>query len=78
MVVLRHLYEDLGGVDAFNLSPNWFASSNLAIDQGPIVVMIEESSLKPALGLVHRLRGDPLGLRRLGFDSPALDNAVAT
>lgn len=41
MVVLRHLYEDLGGVDAFNLSPNLFASSNLAIDQGPIVVMIE-------------------------------------
>lgn len=28
-------------VDAFNLDNIWVANSNLAIDQGPIIVMIE-------------------------------------
>ncbi len=47
--VFRHLYVDLGPRiwgpfgfhDAFNLDQNWVSSSFLAIDQGPIVVMIE-------------------------------------
>ena len=46
---LKHFYRDLGGqlwgnfgfYDAFNQLQNWVASSYLAIDQGPIVVMIE-------------------------------------
>lgn len=41
----RHLGERLWGIygfyDAFNLNQNWFANSYLAIDQGPIVAMIE-------------------------------------
>ncbi|MCK4960741.1 MAG: hypothetical protein KAT00_15115, partial [Planctomycetes bacterium] len=51
MLALRHYYEDLGGslwgtygfLDAFNLNedPDWYSSTYLAIDQGPIVVMIE-------------------------------------
>lgn len=49
MQVLRHLYEDMGDkvfgkygfIDAFNETENWYAESHLAIDQGPIVVMIE-------------------------------------
>jgi len=49
MRVLRHLYENLGDliwgrygfIDAFNMSRNWFADSNLAINQAPIVVMVE-------------------------------------
>lgn len=40
-----YLHDDLWGTygfkDAFNLDEEWFASSYLAIDQGPIVVMIE-------------------------------------
>ena len=35
------LWGDYGFYDAFNLSSGWFAGSYLAIDQGPIVVMIE-------------------------------------
>ncbi|MEI9918187.1 MAG: glucoamylase family protein [Bacteroidota bacterium] len=35
------LWGDYGFKDAFNLSSAWFADSYLAIDQGPIVVMIE-------------------------------------
>lgn len=46
---LRHFYHALGPrlwgefgfKDAFNLDRGWFADSYLAIDQGPIVVMIE-------------------------------------
>ena len=46
---LRHFYRvqgqrlwgQYGFFDAFNLKQNWFASSYLAIDQGPIVAMIE-------------------------------------
>lgn len=49
MDVLRHLYRDRGDkvwghygfYDAFNLKLNWYASSYLAIDQGPIIAMIE-------------------------------------
>jgi len=49
LAALRHFYrvrgEQLWGqygfYDAFNLEENWFASSYLAIDQGPIVAMIE-------------------------------------
>ena len=35
------LWGDYGFYDAFNLPSRWFASSYLAIDQGPIIVMIE-------------------------------------
>ncbi len=46
---LKHFYRDHGAqlwgkygfYDAFNLDEDWFASSYLAIDQGPIVCMIE-------------------------------------
>jgi hypothetical protein len=49
MAALKHFYRDRGDklwgkygfYDAFNLGRNWYASSYLAIDQGPIVVMIE-------------------------------------
>ncbi|HLP96796.1 MAG TPA: glucoamylase family protein [Saprospiraceae bacterium] len=49
LAALRHFYrvrgERLWGVygfyDAFNLNQNWYAPSYLAIDQGPIVVMME-------------------------------------
>lgn len=49
MAALRHFYRNLGektwGVygfyDAFNQTKNWYATSYLAIDQGPIVAMIE-------------------------------------
>ncbi|MFY7651996.1 MAG: glucoamylase family protein, partial [Chitinophagaceae bacterium] len=49
MRALRHFYQELGPQiwgkygfkDAFNLTKNWVAESYLAIDQGPIVVMIE-------------------------------------
>lgn len=49
MAAIRHFYYDLGGrlwgeygfYDAFNPTAGWVASSYLAIDQGPIILMIE-------------------------------------
>ncbi|RED96178.1 glucoamylase family protein [Marinoscillum furvescens] len=49
MAAIRHFYYIMGDelwgeygfYDAFNVTENWTASSYLAIDQGPIVIMIE-------------------------------------
>ncbi|MOA02999.1 hypothetical protein D3C78_1224800 [compost metagenome] len=49
MKALKHFYYDLGDKiwgeygfsDAFSEEKNWYATSYLAIDQGPIVVNIE-------------------------------------
>lgn len=35
------IWKEYGFVDAFKLSDPWFANSFLAIDKGPIIVMIE-------------------------------------
>ncbi|MFC1603786.1 glucoamylase family protein [Planctomycetota bacterium] len=37
----ENLWGPFGFFDAFNLSENWFAPGCIAIDQGPIVIMIE-------------------------------------
>jgi len=36
-----NLWGPFGFVDAFNLTQNWFAPGYIAIDQGPIIIMIE-------------------------------------
>ncbi len=49
MAALKHFYQNLGDriwgnfgfFDAFNQEANWYATSYLAIDQGPIIDMIE-------------------------------------
>ncbi|MGY0038603.1 glucoamylase family protein [Pedobacter sp. NJ-S-72] len=49
MKALKHFYFDLGDkiwseygfVDGFSEEHNWYAKSHLAIDQGPIICMIE-------------------------------------
>jgi hypothetical protein len=66
------LWRDYGFVDAFCETRDWVADTHLAIDQGPIVVMIENYRT----GLLWRLfMSCPEirhGLRRLGFESPHL------
>jgi hypothetical protein len=80
MQALRHFYNDLGDkiwseygfIDAFNETKNWYANSHLAIDQGPIIVMIENHRS----GLLWKLfMGIPeiqRGLKKLGFQSPQI------
>lgn len=66
-----YLYDDLWGPygfkDAFNFDENWFADSYIAIDQGPIVVMIE--NYRSALLWEVFMRNEEVhrGLERLGF-----------
>ncbi|MHA4894459.1 glucoamylase family protein [Pedobacter sp. PWIIR3] len=80
MKALKHFYFDLGDkiwskygfVDAFSEEHNWYAKSHLAIDQGPIIVMIENYRS----GLLWKLfMSNPdiqAGLSKLGFESPIL------
>lgn len=39
--VVKGLWNQYGFVDAFNLTANWFDTEYLGIDQGPIVIMLE-------------------------------------
>jgi hypothetical protein len=78
MQALRHFYEQLGDkiwseygfVDAFNETQNWYASSHLAIDQGPIVVMIENHRSGLLWNLFMSCPEIQRGLKKLGFESP--------
>jgi hypothetical protein len=69
----RHrIWGRFGLVDAFCENRNWYSRTYLAINQGPIVAMIENHRT----GLLWKLfMGAPdirLGLARLGFTSPHL------
>lgn len=80
MRALRHFYEVLGDriwsaygfVDAFSETHDWYATSHLAIDQGPIVVMIENHRTGLLWNLFMSCPEIQNGLRRLGFESPHL------
>lgn len=77
---MRYFYEGLGDrlwgeygfKDAFNLTENWFAPSYLAIDQGPIIVMIENYRTGLIWNLFMSHPDVQKGLKRLGFTSPHL------
>jgi hypothetical protein len=79
MAALRHYYEDLGGeiwgrygfADSFNHPRRWVADSNLAINQGPIVVMIENHRSGLLWELFMSCPEVRASLRRLGFERPA-------
>lgn len=78
MAALRHFYYDLGDkiwseygfVDAFNESQHWYASSHLAIDQGPIIVMIENYRTGLLWDLFMKIPEIQTGLKKLDFQSP--------
>lgn len=61
-----------GFVDAFCEQRNWYAQTYLAIDQGPIVVMIENHRSGLLWKLFMSVPEVQAGLRRLGFASPAM------
>lgn len=72
---IRHFYYELeeilwgenGFHDSFNLTENWWASSYLAIDQGPIVVMIENYRSGLLWELFMSAPEIEQGLHKLGF-----------
>ncbi len=67
------LWGEYGFVDAFNLSDPWFASSFLAIDQGPEIVMIENYRSGLLWNLFMSCPEIKTGMKALGFQSPALN-----
>jgi hypothetical protein len=81
MKALKHYYYDLGDkiwgkygfTDAFNESKGWYASSYLAIDEGPIVCMIENyrtGLLWKLFMSCHEVRS---GLQKLGFENQLIN-----
>ena len=78
MQVLRNFYYNFndtlwgpyGFYDAFNPTENWYATNYLAIDQGPIIVMIENYRTGLLWDLFMSCPEVKTGLSKLGFTSP--------
>lgn len=84
MQVLRHfltvhgtrLWKDYGFIDAFCEQRGWFAQTFLAIDQGPIVVMMENHRTGLLWKLFMSAPEVQAGLRSLEFSSPHLASSA--
>lgn len=66
------LWGNYGFYDSYKMDDPWFASSTLAIDQGPIVVMIENYRSGLLWNLFTSAPEIKNGMRRLGFTAPYL------
>lgn len=79
MKALRHFYYDLGDkiwgkygfTDAFSEQHNWYAKSYLAIDQGPIIGMIENYRTGLLWKLFMSCPEIQRGLKKLDFKTPS-------
>ncbi len=80
MQALKYFYYKLGNkiwsqygfTDAFNETRQWYASSHIAIDQGPIIVMIENYRSGLLWKLFMSCPEIQQGLKKLNFQSPYL------
>jgi hypothetical protein len=66
------LWGPYGFYDAFSLKDLWFANSSLAIDQGPIIVMIENYRSGLIWNLFTSCPEVKTGMLSLGFSAPYL------
>ncbi|BAV04330.1 glucoamylase family protein [Filimonas lacunae] len=81
MKAVRYFYDsvgakiwgDYGFTDAFSEQKNWYATSYLAIDQGPEIVMIENYRTGLLWKLFMSCPEVQSGLRKLDFKSPWLN-----
>ncbi|MCP9749714.1 beta-glucosidase [Ferruginibacter sp. HRS2-29] len=77
MQALKHFYYNLGSkiwsdygfADGFSEEKNWYAKTHLAIDQGPIIVMIENYRSGLIWKLFMQNKDVQNGLTKLGFKS---------
>jgi hypothetical protein len=85
MGALKHFYRDHGPAlwgeygfyDAFNLNENWFADSYLAIDQGPIINMIENHRTGLLWSAFMSSPEIPPALEAIGFvEDPVATNEI--
>lgn len=80
MAAMKHWYYDMndklwgpyGFYDAFSETANWFPKKYLAIDQGPVTVMIENYRSQLLWKLFMSCPEIQSGLRKLDFTSPYL------
>jgi len=66
------LWSDYGFYDAFRLQDPWFSKSYLAIDEGPIIVMMENYRTGLLWNLFMSCPEVKTGMKALGFQSPNL------
>ena len=66
------IWKDYGFVDAFSLKDIWFADSHLSIDQGPIIIMIENYRSGLIWSLLTSAPEIKTGMQSLGFTAPYL------
>jgi hypothetical protein len=77
LAALKHFYREygtrlwgpMGFYDAFNIKENWFANSYLAIDQGPILAMIENYRSGLLWDLFMQAPEIQLALEKTGFSA---------
>lgn len=80
MTAMKHWYNDMkekiwgpyGFYDAFSDAEGWYPKRYLAIDQGPIVVMMENYRSGLLWKLFMSCPEVKTGLKKLGFESPYL------
>jgi hypothetical protein len=78
MKTMKHFYYDMkdkiwgpyGFYDAFSQTADWYPPHYLAIDQGPIVVMMENYRSGLIWNLFMSCPEIKTGLKKLGFESP--------
>jgi hypothetical protein len=66
------LWKEYGFVDAFSLQELWYADSFLAIDQGPIIIMVENYRSGLLWNLFTSCPEVKTGMKSLGFTAPYL------
>ncbi len=66
------IWTQYGFRDAFSLNDLWYANSFLAIDQGPIIVMIENYRSGLLWDLFMSCPEVKEGMKKLGFQGPGL------
>jgi hypothetical protein len=64
------LWGKYGFKDGFSLHEPWFAESYIAIDQGPIIIAIENHRTQLIWNLLMKSPEIKNGLKKLGFTSP--------
>jgi hypothetical protein len=66
------LWKEYGFIDAFSLHQQWFATSHIAIDQGPIIIMIENYRTGLLWNLFTSCPEVKTAMQTLGFTAPYL------
>ncbi|MFY7830093.1 MAG: glucoamylase family protein [Flectobacillus sp.] len=64
------LFGKYGFYDAFNTTKNWYSNQYLAIDQGPMVVMIENYRSGLLWKLGENIKELQIGLKKMGIQKP--------